>query len=581
MTRAIRSNIPAALYEEFNATSTSHILVISGANIVVVLALLSRSFGRLLGKRRATWLTLAGLGLYVVLVGGDAPVIRAGVMGGLYVIARALGRRSTAYVSLAASAIFLTLLSPQMLWDVGFQLSFVSVMGLVLFAEPIDRLFEGLFLRAVPGLRARRALRALLPVRDTLVVTLAAQILTIPLVVYSFGRLSLAGPLANLLIAPVQPLIMSWGGAATLVGLVPGLLPIARAVGWLPWLCLTYTTAVVRSLARWPWASVAVPAAAAGWAILAGGAVVAGVWLARGGAARFLQVRETAARRWVGVTLGTLGVLVLVVWLAVLQLPDGRLHVAFLDVGQGDAILITTPTGQQVLVDGGPNPGALTAALGKEMPFWDHSLDLVVMSHADSDHVTGLAEVLRRYRVAAWLDNGLPDTNAAYQACLETLQQMGAPRHTAQMGERFVLDQGLELEVLNPPPPGGAGTASDSNDNSVVLRVSWGQVSMLLTGDVSARAEQVLLESGKTLSAGVLKVAHHGSASSSSGEFLAAVHPRYAVVSVGADNRLGLPSQETLERLTQLSGVDVLRTDEHGTIEFVTDGRKLWVDTER
>ena len=578
----IEGGIPTKLYDDFKATGTSHIIVISGANITIVAALFSQIFGRLLGKRRAYGFTMAGIALYVLLVGADAVVVRAGVMGALYVTARHLGRRATAYVSLFASAIFLTLVNPLALWDVGFQLSLASTLGLILFTPAIERLFERGLTRLISPERARQAVRIL---SDVLVVTLAAQILTTSLVVYYFGRLSLVAPLTNLLILPVQPPIMVLGGAATLIRLLPLLEPVARIVAWLPWLCLAYTDAVVRWMAHWPFASVRIGQVSGGGLALYYALLLGIVWLWR-------QRQGYTRRAWRWVTarkghwsttaiLSVLLVAAILTWLAVLQLPDGRLHVAFLDVGQGDAILITTPQGQQILVDGGPSPSVLTTALAREMPFWDRSLDLVVMTHADADHITGLVEALDRYRVDDWLDNGRPDDDAIYLKCQTLLEETNVTRHVVRVGELLDLGRGLVLEVLHPPPELIAGTETDANNNSVVLRLVWDGASFLLTGDVEAEAERLLVESGQPLSATVLKVAHHGSGSSSTAEFLTAVDPDYAVISVGADNHFGHPKKAVLDRLGQLGDVTVLRTDQAGTVEFITDGQRLWVRTER
>ena len=331
-------------------------MVISGSNITFVAALFALAFGRLLGPRRAYWLIIAGITLYVLLVGADAAVVRAGLMGGLFVTAIALGRRSTAYVSLFATVLILTLINPMALWDVGFQLSFAATLGLILFAPPSSASLSGgwcgLPPRTVPA-------RPCASSNDALILTLAAQILTIPLVVYHFGRFSLVAPLANLLILPVQPPIMGLGGAAAITGMVPFLEPVARAVAWVPWLLLAYTNAVVRWMAGWPFASLEIGPRQRGWLILIYAALLLGLWA-------WSRRREAVGRVWSSLTarrstvlvLGGPAIVAILAWLAVLQLPDGKLHVAFLDVGQGDAILITTPSGQQVLVDGGPSPAA-------------------------------------------------------------------------------------------------------------------------------------------------------------------------------------------------------------------------------
>ncbi len=320
----IRSGIPADLYDDYNTTGTSHIIVISGSNISFIAAAFALSFGRVLGKRRAYWLTLAGITLYVLLVGADAAVVRAGIMGGLFVTATYLGRRSTAYVSLCASAFVLTLISPLALWDVSFQLSFAATLGLILLAPPLERLFDRGLARVLPHDPSTGGLRFL---NQALVLTLAAQVLTLPLVAYHFGRVSLVAPLANLLILPVQPPIMGLGGAATLIGLVPALEPLARACAWIPWLCLAYTNAVVGWMAGWPLASVEIGRDKAVWLALACAAVLVLLWAWR-------RRRSTAPELWTllagrrstTLLLGGLLAVALLAWLAVLQLPDRRLR---------------------------------------------------------------------------------------------------------------------------------------------------------------------------------------------------------------------------------------------------------------
>jgi competence protein ComEC len=574
----IESGIPPELYEDYNTTGTSHIIVISGANITILAAFFSLTLGRLFGKRRAYWFTIAGITVYVLLVGADAAVVRAGVMGGLLVTAVYLGRRATAHVSLLASAMVLTAINPLALWDAGFQLSFAATLGIILFAPDIEQLFEMGLGWLVPQQRAHQIVRVL---NDVLIVTLAAMLLTVPLVVYHFGRLSVVSPLANLLILPAQPAIMTLGGAATLMGLVPILEPVAQAIAWVPWLGLAYTNAIVRWLADWPSASIEIDPSGAGWLIAYYAAVAAAiVYRRRRRVAATSLPNWVTSRRSLLVGTGLLLVVTVLAWLAVLQLPDGKLHVAFLDVGQGDAILITAPTGQQILVDSGPSPAALTTALSKEMPFWDRSIDAIVMTHPDADHIAGLPEVLHRFHVDAWLDGGPPNDDALYAECLKQVEEKGVARHILERGSSLELDGGLVLEVLHPPAEPLHATMADANSNSVVLRVSWDEVSFLLTGDIEAEAEHQLVASSQLLAADVLKVSHHGSGDASTAEFLTAVEPSYAVISVGAENRFGHPHLAVLERLIQEGDVTVLRTDEWGTIEFVTDGRQLWLSTE-
>jgi competence protein ComEC len=275
--------------------------------------------------------------------------------------------------------------------------------------------------------------------------------------------------------------------------------------------------------------------------------------------------------------LAALAVIVVLAWLGLRGLRDDRLHVYFLDVGQGDAIFIRAPDGRQILVDGGPSPTALLSELGDLLPFWDRDLDLVVLTHPDADHVTGLIPLLDRYRVARVLD--VPQSDKAPDAApwRERLAQLGVPRDYARRGMRLPVGE-LTLTVLNPSASPLTGTASDDNNNSVVLRLDYGQTSLLLTGDAEKEAEAAMIAAGLPLRADVLKVGHHGSNGSSSAPFVGAVAPRLAVIQVGKDNPFGHPHPDVLKRL---SSVPVYRTDTNGRIEAISDGQRLWVRTAR
>ncbi|HUW08442.1 MAG TPA: MBL fold metallo-hydrolase [Anaerolineae bacterium] len=277
-----------------------------------------------------------------------------------------------------------------------------------------------------------------------------------------------------------------------------------------------------------------------------------------------------------GLLLVALMVLAAIVWLAVLQLPDGRLHVVFLDVGQGDAILITAPDGKQILVDGGPSPNQLFWALGRQLPFWDRSLDMVVLTHADTDHMRGLVPLFDRYHVQQVLAGAQSVDAEEAHHWWDAVEQAGAVTTVAERGMRIVLGEAAEIEVLH---PGAAPLLGGSdNDSSVVLRLDYAATSFLLTGDLESRGEQDLLQSGQVVAAQTLKVSHHGSAGATTVQFLETVAPTLAVIQVGRDNHFGHPAPELLERLAY-SGARLLRTDLHGTIHIISDGQKQWVRT--
>jgi competence protein ComEC len=279
---------------------------------------------------------------------------------------------------------------------------------------------------------------------------------------------------------------------------------------------------------------------------------------------------------WGWRALALLAVITAAVWLGQRGLPDGRLHVYFLDVGQGDAILLRTPDGRQILVDGGPSPAALLDALGDQMPFWDHSLDLVILTHPDGDHMEGLLALPARYAIGQAVDAVDASSGEDAAAWIGALTEAGVPHALAQRGMQIRAGD-LLLTVLNPGPEHDA-LVDDGNAGSLVLRLDYGETSLLLTGDTPQSSEEEMLAAGLPLDADALKVAHHGSAGSSSARFLAAVSPDVAVIQVGANNDYGHPAPDVLDRL---QGIEVWRTDLNGRVEMISDGARLWVKPER
>jgi len=565
--------IPAHVTDAFARTNTAHVIAISGYNITLIAGLLTWMARRLVGVRWATPIVLVGLAVYTVLVGAYPAVVRAALMGGLYVIAIHYGRQTEGLISLGVASFLMTLHNPLVLWDVGFQLSLAATSGLILLVPPLQAGVERLLSRVMTGERVKTTLRFL---NDAFIVTLTAQLATMPILVHNFHQFSLVGLLANLLILPAQPGVMMAGGAATLAGLL--WLPLGRLLGAVAYLFLTYTIRVVEVMAALPGAAVNV-----GWLPMR---VWAAYYVLLGGILALSKVDPGRLRgAWQALTahlstklsLAGLTLIGVMTWMAALSTPDGLLHVVFVDVGQGDAIFVQTPGGSQLVVDGGPSPSTMTAAVGRRLPLWDRTIELVVMTHPDEDHFAGLLPLLERYQITQAMEPGIPDDTSLYLQWEKLIQSRQIPVVAARAGMQALLGDGVRVEVLNPPDPPLSGRASD-NANSVVLRLGYGQVTFLLTGDLEAEGEERLIRQAADLQSTVLKVSHHGSQGGTSQAFLAAVRPAVAVISVGADNRFGHPSPEVLERL---SGVPVYRTDQHGTIELITDGRKLWVRTDR
>jgi competence protein ComEC len=459
--------------------------------------------------------------------------------------------------------------------DVSFQLSFAATLGITTMSGPLAERMEAAAERHW-GLRAFPLTR---PMIEMMSVTLAAIAFTMPITAVDFGQISLAAPAANLFVVPAFLLVgLTSGIAAALDVVAPGL---AGLWAWIAWPPAEYMIEAIRLFARAPGASVTLHGIETWHAAVWYAALAAGTWQLMRTPVRIVEPppRPAPARRRLLLPAGGVALLLVLAgvlgWLVVSQPSSGRLSVTFLDVGQGDAILIEGPQGQRVLVDGGPGSQPITRALSRNLPFDSRRIDLVVLTHAQADHVSGLLTVLDRFRVGAVIDNPMPGGTALYDEWEAALRGSGVPVTTADRGLMVDLGDGALLQVLAPDQGDPLLPTEDLNTASTVLRVSMGETSFLLTGDLDKPGEDALIRSGSDLQSTVLKVGHHGSNTSSSPEFLARVQPSIDVIEVGASNHFGHPTQTVLDRL---SGDLVLRTDQGGDVRVTTDGVRLWVE---
>ena len=557
--------LPDELYEGYRRTGLAHIIVISGFNISMVVQFVLALAGRVLHRWRALWLSLAAVVLYALFVGATPPVVRAAIMAGLCLLAQRLGRRAHLLTALAIASLLMSAVNPYLLWSTSFQLSFASTLALALL-EP--RL-------ASAAARFEQGRRWLPLLRELLLATLAAQLATLPIIWSAFGEVSLVSLLANVLALPAQGAVMALGAPVPLVGLWSPAL--GRLIGLPSWVLLRWTNLVVMWLARLPWAVAAVPEVPAPALWVFYGALL-GLALPR---RRRLseddqEAGESTPQRWGNLWRYTLPVAGALLTMLLTTLPDGRLHVYTLDVGQGDAILLRSPRGRLVLIDGGPDPVLLSARLGELLPFWQRRIDLVISTHADSDHLGGLIAVTQRYRVETALAAPCGLDSALMAHWRASLQEQGSTLLVAVEGLRVAIEPDLSLLVLHPGHEAHCGAGVDLNDLSVVCLVEYGTARILLTGDVGEAVEQSLVSRHALEGITLLKAGHHGSAASTGEALLNEARPEVTALSVGRDNSYGHPAPEVLARLMAQGG-RVYRTDEQGTIEFITDGERHWI----
>lgn len=553
-----RAHLPPDLRAEFQETGTVHVLVTAGLHVgLVAAAILAFATLLTLPRTAACALALAAVWAFALVSGLDLPAMRAATMATVALAARACGRGALSWQTLIVAAAVVIAAIPRSAESPSFWLSFCCVGAIFALATPLDRLLE----------------RWPLPhrAREALVLTLATQLGTWPIVAAMFEQWSSYALVGNLAVVPCVPLTMLLGALQLALSWCA---PLAQACANINAWVLAWTTGAVRLLSHLPEASVVMTPAPA-WliatyelALLAGAAM-----LRRGGVLPAIGLLSTATS--------------LVLWPPRDFTP--RLRITVLDVGQADSIVIETPAHHAIVVDAGGKlergpvgDDSSAERVGERIvvPFLIrqgiHRVDALIVSHPHGDHVGGCAPVLRRLRVDEIADSGQSYGGHAYHDCLDTARADDVPVVYPRAGNVWRTDDGVTLTFIGPSLP-FIGGKNAINDNSIAFVLQHRSFRMLFTGDAGVAAEQRFLSEGVDLRADVLKVGHHGSAYSSSPDFIAAVRPRYAVISVGRHNLFGHPAPSTIETLQQAAAT-VYRTDDDAAVTIATDGASTCIE---
>ena len=453
-------------------------------------------------------------------------------MGLIGLFAIQIGRRQVGINTLAVVSAFMAVVNPLILWDVGFQLSVLATLGLILYGGP--------FMDA-----ARRFVERLLPANEAcaiisssaqfVVLTFAAQITTLPIIAYHFKQISLVSPIANAFILPAQPAVMILGGASVVASLV--VYPVGQILAWTAWPLTTYTIRLVELFDRLPHAVIYLGSFSMA-AVLLFYVVLLAVTLEGSRLMELLRtLRLRLSRVGFGVALAGLLVIAVLVWRALAAAPDGRLHVTFLDVGSADAVFIQGPTGGRVLINGGPSAISVSDALGRRMSPSDHGLDWLVVASTDEDQVAAWQTLLPRFPPQAVLLGAPESASVSSEAVLRRLEADQTPITRAEVGQALNLGGGPILKVV------------DVSSRGSTLLLEWNSFRMLLP--VGSNLDTLeTLESGEAIGpVSVLLLAQSGYAPLAPPEWLQNLSPRLVVISVGAADKDGLPSAETLQRL--------------------------------
>lgn len=551
----VESGLPRDLQQAFKDTGTAHIIAISGFNIAIIAGLFVTLFSRLLGPRRGALAAVIGIALYTLLVGAEASVVRAAIMGTLSLLARQVGRRQEGLNTLAFTAALMALFNPLILWDAGFQLSFFATLGLVLYAAPFQQWAAA---------RLARSPRLARPLSEYVLFTLAAQLTTLPIMAYHFKRLSLVSLLANPFILPAQPAVMILGGLAVLLSLL--YLPLGQLAAWAAWPFIVYTIRVVELFAALPKGVIILGDFSPWFAVLFYAALLSVTFAGSRLRTLFSALRQRVPALPVGSLLAALLLAVLLTWRAAFAAPDGLLHLTFLDVGSGDAVLIQTPSGRNLLINGGPSASRLSAGLGRRLPPFQRRLDWLVIASTQENQVAALPRVAERYRPDDVLWSGNVEASFSARELDAWLSEEGIPIVRAAAGQSLDLGNGASLRVQ---AVGARGAT---------LLIAWRDFRALLPLGLDFEALDQLEHGALVGPVNVLLLAESGYAPINPPEWIANLNPQVVILSVAPGDKDGLPSPETLEALEQYS---LLRSDAHGWIRVSTDGEQMWAQTEK
>ncbi|OGP94188.1 MAG: DNA internalization-related competence protein ComEC/Rec2 [Deltaproteobacteria bacterium RBG_16_54_18] len=575
-----RGDISQEVNDAFVATGTVHILSISGSHLSIIVTLIFFSVQGLLAlsercllrydtRKVAAWATFPPMLAYLLITGLPIATIRAGIMASCFLVAILLDRYRNPVNTLALAAFIILVCSPASLWDISFQLSFLSVLGIIVITPPVYRLFYPRDpLSLLTHQREGKIKRA---ITISLIASFAAIAVTSPVVAFHFHRFSAIGMLANAIIIP----LVGFGTLPLGLFSLP-LIPLFPAAAALMVKAAAVLSAwgikAVELLASLPFASSYLPGPTALEMIIFYAFIATLLWLKR-----------PAIKKIALVALVCVALLDLSYW-GFKRYSMTDMRVTFLDVGQGDCALVEFPRGKTMLIDGGGLYGDFDVGEKVIAPFlWKRRIlqvDYLLLSHPQPDHYKGLIFITRHFRPREFWHNGMTSPSSTYGQLMEAIKESRTREVRVEGGFTRSIE-GVTMKIIH-PVEGWMGEKILKrglvNNNAVVMMLAFGDHRLLFTGDIEKKAETRLAQAGKRISAQVIKVPHHGSKQSSTETFLNKVSPRYAVISVGFANPYHLPNKEVVERYARRNCL-ILRTDLDGAITVQSDGKKLTIGT--
>ncbi|MHC2994456.1 MAG: DNA internalization-related competence protein ComEC/Rec2 [Candidatus Atribacteria bacterium] len=553
-----KTYIPPELKDVFIESGIMHILAVSGLHVGIIAAALFIFLNSLrIPKRIKMILIVLIMIMYASITGFRPSVVRATIMFSLLVVGKLINRNRNLYISLFLAAFLILLINPLILYDAGFLLSFI-VTFFIIYLSPI---LQELFSKMVTW------------IKNPLSVSMAAWLGIFPLSAYFFNKVSLISIISNIFIIPLTAIAVILGFIIFFLGLIS--IPLANLIANINYFILILITFLAKLFSSLPFSFVYVAQPLVIFIFL--------YYIMLFFIIEIFYRKIFPPKLKIKATILILSA-VLVVIIVQIFYPLDNIKVNFINVGEGDCILIEAPKKYNILIDGGGTPRSTFDVGGKiVIPYLRrkgiNKINLLVLTHPHLDHLEGLLPILREFKVDMVLDSGLICDISEYREFISIIKEKNIPYHQAKAGDNFIFSKYLEILLLNPIYISNIYNESDFNNASIVVKLFYKNSKFLFTGDIEETAEKRMLIWQKNLKSDVLKVAHHGSSSSSSLEFVNEVDPIIAVISV-SKNHFGHPSPKIIERLED-KNIKVYRTDKNGTIIIRTDGKEYWVRTLR
>ena len=560
------SEISEETIEDFRNSNMSHILAVSGMHMSYLILLSIQLFGKILGKKQAYIVSIILIIFYMFLTGFSASIIRSGVMGIILIISKIIYKNNDIFTNIAISSLIILIKNPYSILDLSFQFSFGGTIGIILFQKFISKRFLEKILRSKK-------------IIEILSVTISAQIVILPISIFQFNTLNIYFVLSNLIIGFIIGPVMACNFIFLMCLIVN--IKLANIISFPLQICIKFII-LISKISKLPYSQIYLATPGILEIILYFLLINTSFFIYYIYTTKIItptvkrdkniiamikfhiKYRMEEKTKIVTKIVIVFGIILIII----IQVTPKDLRIHFLDVNQGDSTFIVTPRGKKILIDGG---GSSYSNIGKNtvLPYiLDRGytkIDIAIISHMDLDHCDGIIYLMEKIKINTVILGKQYERTSNYERFIKIAKERKINLKRVEEGDKIDIEKDVNIEVLW---PNSKKVISENiiNNNSLVFKINYKKFSILFTGDIEEIAEKKILEENKnTLKSTILKVAHHGSKTSTTSEFLKAVNPQYALIGVGKNNKFGHPSENTIRKLKE-KNIRIYRTDELGEI---------------